>query len=159
MKNIKRLLSIILMAIALLMPFNVSAIIAPAATSINVEGIGNLPGVVNNRTWDIQLATSSASYTHAEIEVTPADPTYVVVGDGVIDFVIGETKTVVITVTDPADSTFETYTIVVHFSLAESGGSNPNTGAFVNIGLLAGVSTCSAAIYLFQKNKNKFYKI
>ena len=159
MKKIKRYLSILLIALALFLPFTAKAITAPAATTINVEGIGNLSDIKNNMIWNLQMDTSSANYTHILITVTPADPTYVVTGAGQIDLIIGEKKAVIITITNPADNTSESYTINITLSVKESGGTNPNTGTFANYGLLGGISACCAAIYVFQKNKNKFYKI
>jgi len=161
MKRMKNWVFLVISLMMLVLPFKVYAIKAPAATAIYMEGVGDnssFGNIVNNKIWPVYLVTSSADYTTTKITVTPADPSYVVEGDGVIQLTLDQVTTAIVKVTDPADGTFETYTFNISLAL-ESSGSNPSTGAFLNVGLIGGASVCCVAIYVFQKKRNHFYKI
>jgi hypothetical protein len=143
----------ILLFALIIIPIKVHA--GSMLSSLSVDGIGNLN--LSKSSWNL---TFSSSNDYITINAVAADEGYTITGAGNVNLQEGA-NTIVVNVSDSKGAS-EDYTINVNFtkttaSKSSNGSDNPETGAFLSVGLVAVVLVISAVSLIYKKNK--FYKI
>ncbi len=179
MKKLRKIILASVMSLALLSPITTKAIETPATNSVWVEGhYSNKEEVIKDNikgynltntseNWVLNLSTTkedgmtlkmafdlknnytiSIKNTDSGQEYNTADVNLnLVVGTNKFDIIISDT-----------DGTTEHHTLTVNLT-HKTASDNPDSGAFLNIGLIGGTALCFGVIYFYQKKKSKFYKI
>ena len=166
MKKVRSLVIALVLGLFVILPFKANA--ASLISSLEIEGIGSI-GMSKNY-YEFQYETS---FDYVKITATPKDSSVTITGAGKVDITEGA-NTIVVSATDGTNT--EKITFVLNVTkitgTASSGSSssvsydkdgneikNPNTGAFMNVSIVA-ISLVGASIVInSMRKKNKFYKL
>ena len=156
---------LLLMALFVILPIKVSA--ASLLSSLEIQGMNGGLNLSKN-TWNINFETS---FDYVNITATPVDSSVVVEGDGKVSIQEGANQIIVTATSNGKTETFTINLNVVKKTSSSKGKSvsydkdaaddikNPETGAFLNVTLIA-IAIISSLFVIKAVFKNqKFYRI